>query len=365
MAFISEVFESVAPGSNEYVIEALSDSRSERFPIRVGQVHRVPAGLRGLARVRSKVRYSDIVIAHSMGVQGAVGLAWARPGALRVWSGWGGDYYGSDVSRDSGLLGSSTLELSSSLSASLARTLGAAKGRIRGAIRREAAKRTDYFSSPIPEDYVVFRRRFPEFRGGYSQLNYASVEDTFALGPGKVTGDNILVGNSSSFANNHLEVFELLTRQDTSGRKIVVPLSYGDSRSYGSAVLERGRKLFGPDFTPLIDFIPSDQYADLIASCSVVIMGHKRQQALGNVGAALYQGAHVYLDPGSPILEFLRARGAIVQTTTELDAGPLPHGPVPDEALAVNRQMLGAFWARDQVHANVLALIRRLDKSPL
>lgn len=357
MAFVSEVFEAVAPGSNEYVIEDLAGSGDLRFPIRQGRVRIVAAGVHGLADVRSSVRTSNMVIAHSMGIHGAFSFFCAAPGTVKVWSGWGGDYCGSDVSRDSGLLGAKTLELSSSLSTTFVREFQASKGRLRGLIRREAARRADYFSAPIPEDYNVFRQRFPQFNGDYAQIGYASVEDTFALGQGRISGNDILVGNSSSFANNHLETLDALAQHDTSGRKIITPLSYGESKDYRAAVMQYGTQLFGSDFVPLVDFLPMAEYVALVANCNIVIMGHKRQQALGNIGAALYHGAHVFLDESNPTMEFFRNRGAVVRSMTELRNGTLPTGPVGPDALEANRRVLNEFWGRQKVLADAGALI--------
>lgn len=365
VSFASEVFESVAPGANEHIIISASGKGPLRFPIRHGRVQVVSLNARGVARIPFNVRDSDMIIAHSMTPHAAIAFSSARPGTVKVWSGWGFDYYGSDESPDTGLLGASTLELSISLGGTLERRnpIWAYKRSLeRRAVRRvthRAAAKTDYFSA-IPDDLGVFKGRFPEFHGGYSQMNYYSVADSFACGAGLEGGADILVGNSASLSNNHLEAFDLLARQDIAGRRIVVPLSYGNP-AYRDAIVARGNELFGPAFTPLVEFMPLHEYISVVAGCSVVIMNHKRQQALGNIGAALYHGAHVFLDEASPAVNFFRSRGAFIRTTNELKVDGLPSEPVSGEVVAANRRVLETFWGSEQVVKNVETLVSRLN----
>lgn len=357
----SEVFESVAPSANEYIILTDSSKGSLRFPIEQGRVRVVSSLTRGAARIPFDIRASDMIVAHSMTPLAAVAFVSARPSTVKVWSGWGWDYYGSDESTEAGLLGASTSELSTSLISAFDRRMKVFKHRILSGVVHRAAAKTDCFSAPVPHDLRVLRGRFPEFHGDYTQLNYGSVADTFGQGPSLGGGSDILVGNSASFTNNHLEIFDLLARQDIAGRRIVVPLSYGNP-AYRDAIVARGGELFGSAFMPLIEYLPLDDYMSVIANCNVVIMNHKRQQAMGNIGAALYHGAHVFLDEANPAADFFRSNGAIFRTTNQLEVDGLPNGRVSTEALATNRRMLESFWGSDQVVKNVEALISRINR---
>ncbi|WP_441000577.1 TDP-N-acetylfucosamine:lipid II N-acetylfucosaminyltransferase [Fodinibius sp. SL11] len=111
----------------------------------------------------------------------------------------------------------------------------------------------------------------------------------------RVSGPNILLGNSASATNNHLEAFDLLREVNIADRKIVAPLSYGYPR-YAEAIIEEGKKQFGDQFTPLTSFLPLEEYNQLISNCGIVIMNHYRPQAVGNIIAALYMGAKVFLN---------------------------------------------------------------------
>jgi dTDP-N-acetylfucosamine:lipid II N-acetylfucosaminyltransferase len=365
--FAAEVFESVAPGANEHIILTDSGEGPLRFPIHQGRVRIVSSHARGTFRIPFAVRSSDMIIAHSMTPHAAIAFETARPGPVRVWSGWGFDYYGSADSPDTGLLGESTLELSTALRIAASRRKSIASvvaplglETFRRVVNHAAAK-TDYFSAPIPDDFVVFKNRFPEFAGVYSQLSYGSVDDTFAGSAGLATGNDILIGNSASAANNHLEIFDLLSHMDLSGRRIVVPLSYGNP-AYRDVIVDRGVALFGSAFRPLVDFLPFREYASVVANCNVVVMNHKRQQGIGNIGSSLYHGAHVFLDETNPTLNFFRSRGAFVSTTSQLEVGGLPSAALTVEAVETNRRVLEDFWGTEQVVNNVEALVSRLNR---
>ncbi len=79
---------------------------------------------------------------------------------------------------------------------------------------------------------------------------------------------------------------------------MVVPLSYGDS-GYGELVVREVRKLLGDRFVPLTDFLSAADYLQYVAGAKACLMNHLRQQAVGNIAAALYAGVPVGLRSGS------------------------------------------------------------------
>jgi hypothetical protein len=135
--------------------------------------------------------------------------------------------------------------------------------------------------------------------------------EIFAL---EQVGDSILVGNSGDPSNNHLDAFLWLSRQRFStGRRVVVPLSYGGNEEYRKVVLNKGRQLFGELFYPVLDFMPLEDYNELIKSCGIVIMNHLRQQGFGNIVTALAMGATVYLQPRTTVSAGLKNLGFTIR----------------------------------------------------
>ncbi len=365
LQFAAKAFESVAPGANEYVVVSAGGAKALRYPIPRGAVDVVSSSPKGVIALLARRRKCDLIVAHSMTAQATAAFVRAGRNTVTVWSGWGYDFYG-----PSDLLGPQTQELVERLDRSRAvqrplwrRSLGAAWTGFLGMLKRRAAARSDYVSVPVPTEESIFRKQFPQFHGEHSQLSYFSLEESYATAGGdRTSGGGVLIGNSATPSNNHLEAFELLAGRDLGGRRVVVPLNYGDP-DYRDAVVARGKQLFGDAFLPIVERMPLDEYNELVSGCDVMIMNHRRQQALGNVGTALNTGATLYLDEVNPVYEFFRQSGASVRPTSELQSkGDLARA-LTDEELAANRRFLESFWGTERVHANVAALLGRLERT--
>ncbi len=123
-----------------------------------------------------------------------------------------------------------------------------------------------------------------------------------------VNGNNILLGNSASYTNNHLEIFEILEKFDLINYKIIAPLSYGNLE-YAKKIIDLGKEKFCDRFYPLTQFIPLQEYQKVLQGCSIVIMNHHRQQAIGNVMNAVYIGAKVFLSEKNTLFHYLKRIG--------------------------------------------------------
>jgi hypothetical protein len=354
LGFTAGVFEEVFPGANTFlVLGEPAEGAAYEVPAQARREWVVPDadGARYLAQ---EIAVSDIAIFHSVGAYAASLIAATPPSVFTVWSGWGGDYYGNRTFPAAGLLGQRTRRYLAGRTALRHRLLYAKRRFVTNRPIGQAAGAVDAFSAPIPNDFAVFRRRFRGFHGRYAQLNYASVEDSFVLAGAEFAGDDILLGNSADPANNHLDILPLLSAKHSAGRRIIAPLSYGD-QVYADAVVTEGRRLFGSDFVPLREFVPLAEYLDLVASCGVVVMGHRRQQAIGNVATALWGGAQVFMDARSPLYTFFRERGAGVSPLS--GSGTFPTGRVSPAQRAANVRVLTEFWGRSTVLDNARALV--------
>ncbi len=355
MDFVSGAFEEVAPGRNTFVsvgvpLEQLGLASSTRG-------EQVGFDQAGRDRVHQLVAKSRIAVFHNVSGRFVAGaMAVAPPSTLRVWSGWGGDYYGSDLDALAGLVGRRTRSLVRKIRAHDYWPERLLELRHLGPMLRAAARSADVFSAPIPDDLEVFRRRFRGFRGEYRQLNYGSVEDTFGIGLSKVSGTDVLLGNSATPENNHLELLEALATEGIGEARVHAPLNYGDS-AYAAFVARRGRELLGDRFVAITEPLSLSAYHEVLAQCSVFVMGHRRQQALGNIFRALWQGAHVVLDRRSPTVGYFKRHGATVKVHGETPIAELAaFPPLPDE-VAANRAFLDENWGRRTVIRNIKSLI--------
>jgi|TARA_B110000879_G_scaffold200440_1_gene274437 hypothetical protein len=127
----------------------------------------------------------------------------------------------------------------------------------------------------------------------------------------KITGNSILLGNSSTPSNRHKVVLDQLKKVENLDRKVITPLNYGD-QEYKKDILEIGKNTLGVNFVPLTDFMPLEEYTSTIQDCSHVIMAHKRQQGFGTIMTTLYGGAKLYLSEISPFYSWLKKLGIAV-----------------------------------------------------
>lgn len=104
----------------------------------------------------------------------------------------------------------------------------------------------------------------------------------------------ILVGNSATKTNRHIEALSLLEKYSNEDINIICPLSYGD-KEYAKQVLEYGRKIFGTKFISLDKFIPKDEYIEMLARVEVAVFNNDRQQGMGNISKLLSMGCKLYL----------------------------------------------------------------------
>lgn len=274
------------------------------------------------------------------------------------WLGWGYDYYARLLAKayPEGLLLPQTRSLltqlpSSGVFSKLNRISRAIARRVLGKTARftpEMLSRIDYFCPVLDTEYRMVRELNPGFAPQYLGWNYGTVEDDLAVKSESRLGLDILVGNSATPENNHLEIFDLLRgRGDLQGRRIIVPLSYGDA-AYREKIIAAGHEYFGDRFQPLMAFMPNTQYIDLLNSCGYVIFNHLRQQAMGNTLIMMMKGARVFMHSQSPAYRWLTDKGAVIDETDSLSGmHPRELEPLDPEARRVNAEFVGSHWGRE------------------
>jgi dTDP-N-acetylfucosamine:lipid II N-acetylfucosaminyltransferase len=314
-------------------------------------------------RIIKYINECDAVVIHQMTPFIARIVPFIRKRVVVVWSGWGADYYSFLPGIEDKLYFSQTKAISKNIKNPSANLIKSSlKTVIHKAFDPLMLRRINIFSSPIPCDFYKLKESLRFFKAEYAQINYGSVEKTFSVGIQTVSGDNILIGNSASLTNNHLEAFETIAKLDISKRKIIVPLSYGD-RDYKNFVIGKGYDYFGDNFQPITDFVSLAEYNRLIASCSIAIMNHKRQQALANIGTLLLAGTKVFLNKENPIYEFFTTRKATIFNTTELDTTNKElFRPLSNNEIENNRQVLSEFWGEKTVEKNLIHLFNKIKQ---
>ena len=104
---------------------------------------------------------------------------------------------------------------------------------------------------------------------------------------------NIVVGNSATSENEHIDAFERLKhlKQFIS---VYCPLSYGDT-IYRKSVIDYGKSCFGDKFHPVLDWMSESEYFDFLSTMDIGVFANNRQQGMGNIWALLSMGKKVFL----------------------------------------------------------------------
>jgi len=380
-----EIFEEAASGEHDFLVIA---SDEPLRLIRRFSPHRVELheAIRPSFR-RALTRY-EAVIVHFLNRKARVIVDLAPASVRFVWIGWGADYYHL-ISDAKELLEPDTRKLVSRSSlkrrverirnranavrewrsraknfpSAVANAFGwALLQRIGKGAPREPAllRRFSHFAPVLVEDYDAIRAKNPWFDAKFVPWNYPSPMHALLEAESPVVeGDDVLLGNSATPENNHADLIGLL-RGSLGNRSIVCPLSYGDM-DYGDAIAKMGSGAFGDRFLALREYMPAARYAELLRRCGFVAMNHVRQQGLGNVYAALWMGARVFLNAKSPVNGLMRRLGIEV-----FDVRALPEHlqggftPLSASALDDVRARLRHGFGRETLLEKTHALLREI-----
>jgi len=194
--------------------------------------------------------------------------------------------------------------------------------------------------------------------------NYYSIEETLGeLINETINSTNILIGNSCTLENNHVDVFKKLTKFDIGNSKLIVPLSYGEDW-LKTIIVKKGKMLFGNSFLPLMDFMKRDSYNQYLLSCSIVVMNQYRPQAQGNIITSLWLGAKLYLSKKSIAYTYFKRIG-ICFFSIEDDLVPSnveALEPLNKDKVEINRQVLLHEYGKNAMRVKINKIIAVLNK---
>lgn len=307
-------FESVAPGTHIWVVlgkpRTLTHIRSDRIRF----LHR-----REVVDLLQGDSCAGVVL-HSMNDRFLPLLERIPPHKNVVWIGWGYDYH-SLLIRNAPI---GSLLLPETLKVLRGRP---ARLRLKDRVMQfanlllghhsldpqKALRRVDYFSPVLDVEYKLAKQENPLFPADYISWNYGTLEEDYQpSGDLVLDGRNILLGNSATPENNHIDtLIRLSDSYEVGDRDIITPLSYGDPW-YADQVEAFGEKVFGAQFRPLRTYIDRDAYYGILSTCGFAFMNHKRQQAFGNIAFLLLAETAVHMNPVSPLRGWLADRGVQV-----------------------------------------------------
>lgn len=168
---------------------------------------------------------------------------------------------------------------------------------------------------------------------------------------------NIMVGNSGDPSNNHFEIFDRL--KDLGGNFNVISfLSYGN-KEYIQNVIEYGKKLFGTKFKAYTEFIPRDEYYNLINDIDVLILNHNRQQGVGNILPFINNKKVVVLNKYVSTYAALNDLGLKIKSIDQLDLNL----DISDSQLDENSNVVFNHFNNEKQMENYKHFIEHLSKN--
>lgn len=213
--------------------------------------------------------------------------------------------------------------------------------------RISAFQKIHYFAHYIPQDLTLIKQYYPSLKATFLPFHYLAVERLVDENM-RVNGENILLGNSASFANNHLEAFDLLAKFDLGKRKVITPLSYGNEK-YKEAILPIGKELLGDSFEPLTGFLPLAEYNQILQTVSIALMNLERSQAAGNIAALMWSGVKVFMPKESTLFQLLAQHNAhIFDIATFEPSNPTVFEALTEEQRQQNKQALREIFGKEQ-----------------
>lgn len=187
--------------------------------------------------------------------------------------------------------------------------------------KKKQVERIDYiiFGQLNTAEIEKIKELYPTFKARHLAGQYDLNFDLAAkvnIKTKKTAVIKILVGNSATEANNHLDAFrELKTLKNV---EIYCPLSYG-SECYKEIVIKAGKRYFGKNFFPVTDFMQRKEYVEFVNEMDIVYMYHNRSQAWGNIATSLTLGKPVFLKKKNAIKQYISAIGIKTYDTNLID----------------------------------------------
>ena len=228
---------------------------------------------------------------------------------------------------------------------------------------REAISRVDFFSGVIPDEYdLIAQRHYSFFRARHTFYPYFSLNSNQDNNDFVSLGENIVLGNSAAFPNNHIDILHQLKKVELKNKRIVMPISYQRNERYVQAIKKYANKYFQGKIDFLENFIPYEQYIELLNSCGYAIYGNEQQAAMGNIFLSIYEGKKVFLSNTSIVYKYFKRIGLIVYSIQDdLTEESLSH-QLSEQEKVLNRQLYLEHYSTERCMDYVHQMISEFEK---
>lgn len=344
-------FEALYPNCNELLL--ISNHKVTTHVKFEGKKLFTKAEFRKMSKHKAFWEGVDVVILHSLFFYDVI-----IPSGIKViWLGFGADYYEYILNSKLDYIDEKTSKIlaQQSLKEKVKKSIKALIALKNRGKKVKLIERVDIFCPVLDIEYEAIK--WPsKSKPALMDWNYGTMEDNWAKSNNhKLSGKNILLGNSATPTCNHADAIDALTKVTVFDSKLIIPLSYGNV-SYAKAVKNYANHYFHGEVITLEKFIPFDEYTEIISSCSFIIMSHKRQQGVGNIIMMLSLGAKVFLDKNNLLYMFLKEYGFFVFPLEEINDRNFLKG-LSEEQKKTNKRLLFQLWGREAIQRKTKSLI--------
>lgn len=231
-------------------------------------------------------------------------------------------------------------------------------------LRRKTIPHFAYLLTDIEGDYILAKEIYhieSDFISiGYPFLGIRSIPMKTVEKPiGEIS---FLLGNSADYSNKHIEMLDALIPYRKMNIKIYMPLSYGGNIAYIKEIVQQGKYLFGNKFIPLLDFIPYNDYVNLLCKIDVMLSIQERQQAVGNIWIVLSNGGKVYLNSNVTTVATLKRDGIRVFDYKDFKNKSLEEiVSMPYDSRLENNKKIGSLYSEEAMCLKWLSFYTKLQ----
>jgi hypothetical protein len=226
-------------------------------------------------------------------------------------------------------------------------------------------KKIEFFSPVLKIEHEILSKLLPSQLPKYVAWNYGMTAEIIDRGLRiNDDADGILIGNSASFNNNHIDIINGLNYSELGERKILIPLNYGGPSFYVENLVNNIGEVNYSHFELLVDYLAYEDYVEKLRACSHVIMNHKRQQGGGNIVLALLMGAKVFIEPDNLFYTHYKSHGVHVFTVADLlDNSDHIKSGLTEAQILENREIVSALCSSEAALKKTKDLINYVSRN--
>ena len=217
----------------------------------------------------------------------------------------------------------------------------------------------DFFCFWNPYDFELLQRHYVT-NASFVPFIYSSFGlDEVKVSTQKAKPPRILVNHSGSRTGNHLTILQELKNINPRlpDQSILVPLSYGNPENI-SKVDQFCSEIFKKKYQPLLNFLPRDEYEELLESVTVAFFGHRRQEAGGNILYLLASGVKVFLREDNNLLSFFKKIGIAVYSFENDFKKEMNLKPLDEHLQVLNNKIISQRFSEKEVQNMYKNLLR-------